>query len=158
MGVAATIRAVRSPTPLVPQRQPLVVQRMQRRHELRRGCTILAEKNLSAGKQFQSLQQEVQGLDARITERMEHLQAALVHQKAVASQFSPEAALETLKQRKNQLDDASMQLTDDFLQDPDVDEDAFCREFLSMRQAYHEASGMHDHLLATTTAPATPST
>lgn len=45
-----------------------------------------------------------------------------------------------------QMDELSMQTTDRFLEDPSADDEAFCREFLAQRQAFHEASGTFERL------------
>lgn len=80
-----------------------MANRVQRRRELRRGCQILAQRNMEAGSQIRQLQNEVRGLDARVDERMEQLQASLAHQRRLAEQFSEEAALQTLEARKYQV-------------------------------------------------------
>ena len=48
--------------------------RLQRKRDLRRVCQAQAQKNQATGQQIRQLQEEVRGLDARIEERMQHLQ------------------------------------------------------------------------------------
>ncbi len=56
------------------QEHEFVKSRLQRKRDLRRVCQAQAQKNQATGQQIRQLQEEVRGLDARIEERMQHLQ------------------------------------------------------------------------------------
>ncbi len=67
-------------------------------------------------------------------------------QRELATHFTHEAAMAALAAQMQAAEELAMGATDDFLSNPDSDEDAFCRAFLEHRQAYHQASGVHERL------------
>jgi hypothetical protein len=58
-----------------------VKSRLKQKRQLRCVCQALAQKNQATGQQIRQLQEEVRGLDARIEERMQHLQVRALFSK-----------------------------------------------------------------------------
>ena len=118
----------------------------QERLRLRDNCQKLAEKNLQDAKELAKVQEEVEGLQARVNERIQHLMASADRKRQVASNFSTDAALKILQQRKEEADIRSVEMTDHFMDTPDADHNEFCKAYLAARTAYHVSNGMFELL------------
>ena len=74
-----------------------IKRHIRQRHAIREKCRQLAQQNLAASKEMRHLQDEIKGLDDRIAERFQQLNASIDWHNKVAGQFSKQTASQRLQ-------------------------------------------------------------